>query len=81
MCSPSGRLFVLDSMCLENYQLSDKCRQLKNASKIHSMWLWNNSINVKLNEKNQPTKIHHIIDIEKLLGVDILDEFINNTSF
>ena len=68
-------------MCLENHQLSDKCRQLKNAGKIHSMWLWNNSINVKLNEKSQPTKIHHVIDIEKLLGVDILDEFINNTSF
>ena len=45
------------------------------------MWLWNNSINVKLNEKSQPMKIHHVIDIEKLLGVDILDEFINNTSF
>ena len=24
--------------------------------------------------------IHHVIDIEKLLGVDNLDEFINNTS-
>ena len=31
--------------------------------------------------KNQPTKIHHVIDIEKVLGLDNLDEFINNTSF
>ena len=31
--------------------------------------------------KNQPTKIHHVIDIEKLLGVDNLDELINDTSF
>ena len=41
----------------------------------------NNSVNVKLNERSQPTKIHHVIGIEKLLGVDNLDEFINNTSF
>ena len=45
------------------------------------MWFWNNSINVKLNERGQPTKIHHVIDTEKLLGVDNLNEFINNTSF
>ena len=31
--------------------------------------------------KSQPTKIHHVIDIEKLLGVENLNEFINNTSF
>ena len=42
---------------------------------------WNNSVNVKLDERSQPTKINHNIDIEKLLGVDNLDEFISNTSF
>ena len=77
----SGRLFISESMCHENHQLSYKCRQLKNAGKIHSTWFWNNSVNVKLNERSQPTKIHHVIDIEKLLGVDNLDEFISNTSF
>ena len=77
----SGRLFVLESMCHENHQLSYKCRQLKNADKIHFTWFWNNSANVKLNEGSQPIKIHHVIDIEKLLGVDNLDKFINNTSF
>ena len=77
----SARLFVLESMCHENHQLSYKCRQLKNAGKIHFTLFWNNSINVKLNERSQPMKIHHIIYIEKLLGVDNLDEFINNISF
>ena len=77
----SGRLFVSESMCHENHQSSYKCRQLKNAGKIHSTWFWNNYVNVKLNERSQPTKIHHVIDIEKLLVVDNLDEFINNTSF
>ena len=45
------------------------------------MWFWNNSVNVTFNERPQPTKIYHVIDIEKLLGADNLDEFINNTSF
>ena len=36
---------------------------------------------LKLNERSQPTKIHHVIDIKKLLGFDNLDDFINNTSF
>ena len=77
----SGRLFASESTCQENHQLSYKCRQLKIAGKIHSTKFWNNSVNVKLNERRQPTKIHYVIDIEKLLGVDNLDEFINNTSF
>ena len=77
----SGRLFVSESICHENHQLSYKCRQLKNAGKIHSMRFWNNSVNVKLNERSQPRNIHRVIDIEKLLGVDSLDVFINNSSF
>ena len=68
-------------MCHENHQLSYKCGQLKNVGKIHSPWLWNNFVNVKLDETSQPTNIHHVIDIEKLLGVDNLDKFINKTSF
>ena len=77
----SDRLFVSESMCHENHELSYKCRQLKNTAKIHSTWSWNTSVNIKLNERCQPTKTHHVIDIEKLIGVDNLDEFINNTSF
>ena len=77
----SGRLLVLESTCHENHQLFYKCRQLKIAGKINSTKFWNNSVNVKLNERRQQTKIHYIIDIEKLLGVENLDEFINNTSF
>ena len=30
---------------------------------------------------NNPAKIFHIIDIEKLLGINNLDDFIGNTSF
>ena len=38
--------------------------------------IWNNAINVKLSEKSNPVKICHIIDIEKLLGVENLDKFV-----
>ena len=77
----SGKLFISESMCHENHQLAYKCRQLKNAGKIHSTWFWNNAVNVKLSERSNPVKIFHIIDIEKLLGIDNLDDFISSTSF
>ena len=64
-------------MCHENHQLAYKYKQLKNAGKNHSTWFWNNFVNVK----SQPENIYQIIDIEKLLGADNLDEFINNISF
>ena len=66
-------------MCRENHQLSYKCRQLKNAGKIHSTWFWNNSVHVKLNERSQPIKIHHVIDIEKLLRVDNVDHVLESS--
>lgn len=54
---------------------------MKNAGKTHSTWFWNNIVNIKLDERSQTTKIHHVVDIEKLLGVNNLDKFINNTFF
>ena len=77
----SGKLFILESMCHENHQLAYKCCQLKNAVKIHSTWFWNNAVNVKLSKRSNPVKIIHIIDIEKLFGIDNLVDFISNTSF
>ena len=68
-------------MCHENHQSAFKCRSLKIAGKIHLAWFWNNVINVKRNDRGQPAKKHHIINIEKLLGVENLDDFISNTSF
>ena len=77
----AGKLFISESMCHENHQLAYKCRQLKDAGKIHYTWFWNNVLNIKLNERSQHAKLYHIIDIKKILGVDNLDEFINNISF
>ena len=75
-------LFHTTIMCSKNHQLSYKCRQLKSAGKINSTWFWNNSINVKLNERSQPMKIHHVIDIENLIFWSWQFRWVyNNTSF
>ena len=75
----SGKLFISESMCHENHQLAYKCCQLKNAGKIHSTWFWNNTVNVKRSERSNPVKIFHS-DIEKLFGINNLDDFISNIS-
>ena len=77
----SGKLFVNESMCHENHQLAYKCRQLKSARKIHSTWFYNSTLHIKLVENGPIHKIFHPTDIEKVLGVNNLDEYINNVSF
>ena len=73
----SGKLFVSESMSSENHQLADKCKKLKNLGKIHSIWFYNNAVNIKLMENGRIYKIFYFIDIEKLLGIDNLDESLN----
>ena len=77
----SGKLFISESMCHENDQLAYKCRHLKNTDKIHATWFWNNAVNVKLSERSNPVKIFHIIDNEKLLGINNSNGFVKSTSF
>ena len=48
----------------------------------NSLYLfWNNTVNVEPSERNNPVKMFHFIDIEKLFGIENLDDFISNTSF
>ena len=77
----SEKLFVNESMCHENHQLACKCRHLKSARKIHSTWFYNSTLHIKLVKNGPIQKIFHPTDIEKVLGVDNLDEYINNVSF
>ena len=69
----SGKLFLSESMCHENY----KYRQLKYPGKIQSTWFWNNTINAKLSERSNPVNIFHITDNKKLFVIDNLDDFIS----
>ena len=77
----SGRLFVSESMSNENQQLAYKYRQLKSARKVHSTWFFNNAVNIKLTEHGRMHKIFHVTDIENVLEIDNLEEYINNASF
>ena len=77
----SGKFFIGKSVCYENQQLAFKCCQLKNSKKIYSTWFWNNGINIRVTPNGEIHQIFHTTDIEKLLGIKNLDNFINNTSF
>ena len=77
----SGKLFISESMCYENQQVVYKFRQLKNFKKIHSTWFWKNVVNIKVTPNGEIHQIFHTTDIEKLLGIENLEDFINNTSF
>ena len=68
-------------MSYENQQLAYKCRQLKSARKIHSTWLFNNVVKITLTELGRIHKIFHVTDIENLLEIGNLEEFISNASF
>ena len=77
----SGGLFVSESISHENQQLAYKCRQLKSARKIHSTWFFNNVVNIKLTEHGKIHKMFHDIDIENLVEIGNLEEYINNAYF
>ena len=44
-------VFLSHSMCIENHNLFYKCRQLKNAKRVHAYWFFNNAINMRLMDK------------------------------
>ena len=68
-------------MCHENHQLAKKCGHLKSANKIHSTWLYSSTLHIKRVENGPIHKIFYPSDIENILGVDNLGEYINNVSF
>ena len=76
-----GKIFVNENMCYETQQLAFKCCQLKNIKKILSTWLWNNAVNIKVTPYGEIYQIFHSTDIEKLLGIENLNDFVNNTPF
>ena len=77
----SGKLFISESMSHENHQLAYQCRQLKIACKIHSTWIFKNTVNLKLTDNDFIHKISHIADNENILEIDNSDEYVNNSSF
>ena len=77
----SDKLIISESMCYEKQKLAYKFHQLKNSKMIHSTWFWNNTVNIKVTLNGEIHQIFHATGIRILLGIDNLDDFINNTSF
>ena len=75
----SSKLFISESICYENQQLTFKCRHLKNSKKVHSTWFWNKVVSIKITLNGEIHQISHTSDIEKVLGIKKVDDFINNT--
>ena len=71
-----GKRFISKSMSYKNYQLIYRCLQ-KSAGKIHSTWLFKNTVNLKLTIH----KSSDIVDIDDILVTDNLEEYVNNYSF
>ena len=59
----STKLFVNESMCHENHQLSHKCRRLESARKIYSTWFYSRTLYIKLVENGLIHKISYPADI------------------
>ena len=72
-------LFLSDSMCIENHNPFYKCRQLKNAKRIHACWFLNNAINVRLMDKGRIFMIFHESDLGELLRGSV-DDLLSNSS-
>ena len=54
---------------------------MKSVHKIRSTWFYNSTLHIKLMENGSTLKIFHPVGIEKVLGVDNLDEYISNVSY
>ena len=64
-------LYLSDSIYTENHNLFYKCRQLKNAKRVHSCWFFNNVINARLMDKDPIFKIFHESDMGELLRANV----------
>ena len=73
----SGKLFISEGVSCENHQLAYRCRQLKIPGKIYSLWFFNNTVNLKLTDNGALHKISHIVDIENILGIDNVGEYVD----
>ena len=77
----SGKLFISESMSHENHQLAYRYCQLKTADKIQCTCFFNNTVNLKLTGNGPVHEISHIADIENILGINNLNEYVSNSSF
>ena len=68
-------------MSHENHQLAYRYCQLNTVGKIQFTWLFNNKVNLKLTGNGPLHEISRIADIENILGISNLNEYVSNSSF
>ena len=71
-------LYICESLSNANKNLFYKCRTLKKSSIVDSTWFFNNVINIRLTPSSRIVKIFHNSDIEKLIKVDNIDDYLSN---
>ena len=77
----SGKLFISESVCSKNQCLAFKCQQPKNSKKINSTFFEINVVNIMITCNGEIHQMFHATGMEKLLGIENLEDFISNTSF
>ena len=65
----TGKLYLQDSLCIQNQKLFYLSRKLAKTDKVFSTWFFNNVINIQLKKDGRSYKIYHVSDLEKLLGI------------
>ena len=74
----NSNFYINESLCIENSELFYFTRVLKKKNKIHSTWFANNTVNVKVDQSSPTFKIFHKSELETILKLDDLDNFISN---
>ena len=61
-----GPVYINNSLCSYYKSLWSKCKSLPNSNFIHSFWVTNSSIRIKVTESSQSQEVSHICDLEEL---------------
>ena len=67
------KLFISESMYLDDCGLFFNCRKWKRAKNIFNTWFFNNAINVQLTQNGKIQKIFHTKHLAMLLKVNGID--------
>ena len=70
---PAGtKIFVNQSLCPYYKVLWSKSKRLRDLNKIHSFYISNNGIKIRIHENSKPIIITHVADLEKHFpGIDL----------
>ena len=79
LLSIRGPVYIIDSLCKNYKSLWSKCKRLRDGNFIHSFWVTNGSIRIKVNESSQVQEVTHICDLEELFpGNQYLEDMSNH---